>query len=117
MPKKLSSPKTARSLKLWYNATVHALNDLPFDLSARQMAVLLHIYVTPPPHSIKSLAKQLSFSKAAACRAVDVLEYARLVKRDVDRRDGRNVLLKHTVKGANYLSGFAEIISRSQKAI
>ncbi len=117
MPKrKLSSPKTARALKFWHGVTSNALKKMPYDLSSRQTAILLHIYMSPAPHSIKILAKQLSISKPAVCRAVDVLENARLVKRAPDRQDGRSILIQRTVKGSGYLADFAEIIMQASKA-
>lgn len=117
MPKKFSSPKTARALNLWHRVSVGALKDMTLDLSARQMAVLLHIYIAPPPHSIKTLAEQLSVSKPALCRAVDVLESAGLAKRAADRRDGRNIMIRPTGKGARYLSAFAGIILQASKKL
>lgn len=116
MPKrKAASLKTSRALNFWYGVTTAALDQLPYDLSARQIAILLHIYLMPSPHSIKSLSKLLAISKAATCRAVDVLENARLVRRAADRRDGRNVLIQRTVKGSGYLGDFSDILLRHSK--
>ena len=83
---------------------------MPVDLSARQPAVLLNVYLMPAPHSIKSIADELMISKPAICRAIDTLEKAKLVKRQRDRGDKRNVLIQRTVKGSIYLSEFADII-------
>ncbi len=107
---KIGSNRTIRALSFWHGVTAGALKKMPVDLSARQTAVLLNVYLMPAPHSIKSVADELMISKPAVCRAVDTLEKAKLVKRIRDRGDKRNVLLQRTVKGSVYLSEFADII-------
>lgn len=114
---KVGSSKIIRALSFWHGVTATALKQMPLDLSARQTAVLLNVYLMPPPHSIKSLADDLMISKPAVCRAVDALEKSKLVKRIRDRQDKRNVLIQRTVKGSVYLSEFADIIlSMSREA-
>ena len=53
---KIGSSKAIRALSFWHNVTSTALKEMPVDLSARQTAVLLNVYLMPPPHSIRSLA-------------------------------------------------------------
>lgn len=109
------SSKIIRALSFWHGVTATALKQMPIDLSARQTAVLLNVYLMPPPHSIKSLADDLMISKPAVCRAVDALEKSKLVKRVRDKQDRRNVLIQRTVKGSVYLSEFADIILSMSK--
>lgn len=112
---KIASSKTLRALSFWHGVTSTALKQMPLDLSARQTAVLLNVYLMPPPHSIKSLADELMISKPAICRAIDALEKGKLVKRLRDKQDKRNVLIQRTVKGSVYLSEFADIILSMSK--
>lgn len=112
---KVGNSKIIRALSFWHNVTSAALKQMPIDLSARQTAVLLNVYLMPPPHSIKSLAEDLMISKPAVCRAIDALEKSKLVKRQRDRQDRRNVLIQRTVKGSVYLSEFADIILSMSK--
>jgi DNA-binding MarR family transcriptional regulator len=112
---KIGSSKTIRALSFWHGVTATALKKMPVDLSARQQAVLLNIYLMPMPHSIKSLADDLMISKPAICRAIDALENAKLVKRQRDKNDKRNVLIQRTAKGSIYLSEFADIILTQSK--
>jgi len=112
---KIGSSKIIRALSFWHSVTSTALKQMPIDLSARQTAVLLNVYLMPAPHSIKSLAEDLLISKPAVCRAIDALETAKLVKRQRDRQDKRNVLIQRTVKGSVYLSEFADIILSMSK--
>lgn len=106
----LSSPKTRKALTFWQGVNVHALQCMPIDLSARQTAVLLHVYLSKDVHGIKELAESLQISKPAVCRAVDALEKEKLVKRKPDRHDRRHILVTQTAKGQTYLGRFARII-------
>ncbi|MDX2072757.1 MAG: helix-turn-helix domain-containing protein [Alphaproteobacteria bacterium] len=112
---KIGNNRTIRALSFWHGVTASALKQMPVDLSARQTAVLLNVYLMPGAHSIKTIADELMISKPAICRAVDALEKAKLVKRIRDRGDKRNVLLQRTVKGSVYLSEFADIILSASK--
>jgi len=112
---KIGSSKTIRALAFWHSVTSTALKQMPVDLSARQTAVLMNVYLMPSPHSVKSLADDLMISKPAICRALDTLEKAKLVKRIRDKQDLRNVLVQRTVKGSVYLSEFADIILNMSK--
>ncbi len=112
---KIASSKAIRALAFWHGVTASALQKMPVDLSARQTAVLMNVYIMPPPHSIKSLADELMISKPAGCRAVDALEKAKLVRRTRDKQDKRNVMIQRTVKGSVYLSEFADIILTTSK--
>lgn len=98
------------ALKFWQRVTQKSLRTLPYDLSQRQMAVLLSIYFLPPPHTLRSLAAQLGISKPAVCRAVDALSTWDLVRRKKDEDDRRNVFLNRTINGSVFLRDFADII-------
>jgi hypothetical protein len=60
---------TQDALKLWQRVVSRSLRELPYDLSQRQTGVLLTVYMSPPPHTIRSLAEQLNVSKPAICRS------------------------------------------------
>ncbi len=107
-----SNLNTLNILSLWHDITVHSLRELPYDLSTRQMAVMLCVYTTPPPHTIRNLSEKLNVSKPAICRAVDSLSMMDLIKRKKDDTDRRNVFIQRTVSGSVYLSDLAEIITR-----
>ena len=103
-------------LDIWRRAMVdNVRRDAP-DLSARQMAVLLTVYMTPPPHTVRGLADILNVSKPAITRALDRLGEYRLARRKSDARDRRSVLVQRTVNGSVYLSELAEIIGLASKA-
>ncbi len=80
------------------------------DLSARQLAVFLKIYLEPETeHTVRGLAADLKVSKPAITRALDRLEEAKFAKREEDKRDRRSVIVKKTTGGSAYvrtLSGY-----------
>jgi DNA-binding MarR family transcriptional regulator len=97
-------------LDVWRRAMVaNVRRDAP-DLSARQMAVLLTVYMTGQPHTVRGLAEILKVSKPAITRAIDRLGEFGLARRKTDPRDRRSVIVQRTVKGSVYLAEFAEII-------
>ena len=61
------------ALELWRRTIVAGVrHDVP-DLSARQMAVLLTVYLKSPPHTVRGLASALNISKPAITRSLDRL--------------------------------------------
>jgi DNA-binding MarR family transcriptional regulator len=99
-----------QALDIWRRAMVTSVRRDAPDLSARQMALLLSVYLTPPPHTVRSLADILKVSKPAVTRAVDRLSELELVRRKADDTDRRSVLIQRTVRGSVFLREYAEII-------
>lgn len=106
---------TQDALNLWQRVVSSSLRELPYDLSQRQTAVLLAVYMTPPPHTIRNMSSSLNVSKPAICRAVDVLSKLDLVRRKKDEEDRRNVFLQRTINGSVFLRDFADLIVREAK--
>ncbi len=77
------------------------------------MAVLLTVYLTPPPHTVWGLAAELDILKPAITRALDRLGEFGLFRRKPDETDRRSIEVQQTVKGSVYLSKCSEMISRS----
>jgi DNA-binding MarR family transcriptional regulator len=101
-------------LDIWRRAMVdNVRRDAP-DLSARQMAALLTVYMTEPPHTVRGLAAGLGVSKPAITRALDRLGEFGLARRKTDPRDRRSVVVQRTVKGSVYLAELADIIANAQ---
>lgn len=102
--------KAVQALDLWRGAIVESVRRDAPDLSARQMALLLTVYLTPPSHTVRGLAIALNVSKPAVTRALDRLSEYGLVRRKVDDTDRRSVLIQRTVKGSVFLREFGDII-------
>lgn len=109
-----STPSVSASLEtlgMWHKVLTRMMQGSSIDLSARQLGILLSVYLNPGPHSLKTLANELRIPKAAICRAIDALSADGLVRRRKDETDRRRVYVQRTVKGSVYLSDFAEVIS------
>jgi len=100
-------------LDIWRRAMVaNVRRDAP-DLSARQMAVLLTVYMTEEAQTVRGLAEILNVSKPAITRAIDRLGEFGLVRRKTDPSDRRSIIIQRTVKGSVYLAELAEIIKEA----
>lgn len=105
----------AEALEIWRGAVLESVRRDGPDLSARQMAVMLNVYLTPPPHTVRGLADLMNVSKPAITRALDRLSGLGFIRRKVDEADRRSVLVQRTVKGSVYLSEFGELVSLSAR--
>jgi DNA-binding MarR family transcriptional regulator len=106
-----------RALNLWRLATVASVRRDGPDLTARQMAILLTAYMTPPPHTVRGLAEAMGISKPAVTRALDRLGDLGFLRRKVDDTDRRSVLVQRTVKGSVFLSEFAELVRGAERML
>jgi len=100
-----------QALDIWRRAVVESVRRDAPDLSARQMALLLSVYLTPPPHTVRGLAEILNVSKPAITRAVSRLSELELVRRKTDEADRRSVLIQRTVRGSVFLREYGELIA------
>lgn len=92
--------RPSQALRLWHDVTLDLVRDGEPDLSARQMAVLLTVYLDLPPHTVRGLAEKLGVTKPAITRALDSMGRLGLVSRHRDPADRRNVVIQRTVAGA-----------------
>ncbi|MBL4693718.1 MAG: MarR family transcriptional regulator [Magnetovibrio sp.] len=103
------------ALDLWRRTIVSSVRlDAP-DLTARQMSLLLTVYLTPPPHTVRGLSETLKVSKPAITRAIDRLSDMEMVRRKTDVEDRRSVLVQRTVKGSVFLREYGELIVAAGK--
>jgi DNA-binding MarR family transcriptional regulator len=99
-----------QALNLWHDVALEQVRRDGPDLTLRQMAILLHIYLVPPPHSVRGLAATLGVTKPVITRALDTMGALGLVDRQRDDRDRRNVVIKRTVAGALFLEKLGDVI-------
>lgn len=104
-----------KALDIWRRAIVESVRLEAPDLSARQMGLLLSVYLTPPPHTVRGLAESLNVSKPAITRAINRLSELGMVKRKPDEADRRSVFIHRTVKGSVFLREFGELIVHAAK--
>ena len=99
----------------WRRVLVESVRKGGPDLSQRQLALLLTVYLVPPPHTVRGLAALLKMSKPAVSRALDRLGMLDFARRKRDEADRRNVLVQRTAKGAVFLSDFAALVARAAR--
>jgi DNA-binding MarR family transcriptional regulator len=94
----------SQALVLMHGLTLEQVRLENPDLTLRQMAILLHVYL------VRGLAATLNVSKPVITRALDTMGAMKLVDRVRDERDRRNVIIKRTVAGALYLEKLGDLI-------
>ena len=67
------SLRPSQALRLWQQVTLSEVRDDAPDLTMRQMAILLTIYLEPPPHTVRGLAARLQVTKPVITRALDTM--------------------------------------------
>lgn len=106
-----SQPPAA--LELWRQVTTSLVSSEKPDLTTRQIALYLTIYLDQTEHNVRGLARKLGVQKPVISRALDKLGQLGFIRRERDQRDRRNVLIHRTVKGAVFLSEFADMVTRA----
>jgi DNA-binding MarR family transcriptional regulator len=106
-----------QSLELWRHALVASVRGDAPDLSARQMALILSVYLGNGPHTVRGLALALKISKPAVSRALDRLGELGYIRRQRDELDHRNVLVQKTAGGASFLTEFSRLIDAAKEHI
>ncbi|MDT3376748.1 MarR family transcriptional regulator [Labrys portucalensis] len=102
--------RPAQALRLWHDVMLTLVRDAQPDLSSRQLAILLTVYLEAPPHTVRGLAAKLDVTKPVITRALDSLAKLKLTARRRDEFDRRNVIIQRTVDGALYVEKLGDIL-------
>jgi DNA-binding MarR family transcriptional regulator len=94
----------------WMQTLVGYVRSGQPDLTNRQMALLLLVYLTPGPHTVRGLAQSLGVSKPVVTRALNTLGALGYLRRERDQADRRNIFIAHTDMGGQFLEGFGGLI-------
>ena len=86
------------------------------DLTNSQMALLLLVYLTPGPHTVRGLAHILGVSKPVITRALNTLGTLGYLRRVRDEADRRNVFVARTSVGQEFLDSFERNIEQESAA-
>lgn len=107
--------RPSQALKLLHDLSFALVRDGEPDLSARQLTILLTIYLEPPPHTVRGLAAKLGVTKPVVTRALDTMGRLGLLSRRRDDADRRNVVVQRTVKGALYVERLGDMLMAKAK--
>jgi DNA-binding MarR family transcriptional regulator len=80
------------------------------DLTNRQMALMMIVYRTPGPHTVRGLAETLKVSKPVVTRALNTLSALGYLRRQRDEDDRRSVFIAQTRNGARFLERFEKLL-------
>ena len=86
------------------------------DLTNRQMALLMLVYLTPGPHTVRGLAHILGVSKPVITRALNTLGTLGYLRRVRDEADRRNVFVAKTGIGQEFLERFERNIEQQESS-
>jgi DNA-binding MarR family transcriptional regulator len=95
-----------QALRAWMHALISYVRSGQPDLTNRQMALMLIVYLTPGPHTVRGLAETLGVSKPVITRALNTLGSLGYLRRVRDETDRRNVFVAKTSTGQEFLESF-----------
>jgi DNA-binding MarR family transcriptional regulator len=99
------------SLSSWKNTLVDYVRSGEPDLTNRQMALLMLVYLDPGPHTVRGRARALNVSKPVVTRALNRLGTLGYLRRQRDESDKRNIFVARTTEGAEFLAEFGHFLA------
>ncbi|MET3723228.1 MULTISPECIES: MarR family transcriptional regulator [Sphingomonas] len=95
----------------WKNTLIDYVRSGEPDLTNRQMALLMLVYLDPGPHTVRGLARALNVSKPVVTRALNRLGTLGYLRRQRDDTDKRNIFVARTAEGAEFLAEFGHFLA------
>lgn len=105
---------TEHPLSGWMGTLIDYVQSARPDLTNRQMALLMVVYLMPGPHTVRGLAARLRVSKPVVTRALNTLGALGYLRRQKDDADLRNIFIEQTATGLAFLEEFAGLIERTE---
>ena len=106
-----------RALELWRRVLVANLRASGGELTTRQLALLLTVYMTPAPRTVRGLADFLDIPPPVVSRALYRLNKLGVLRRKIGKSGRRRIVVHRTVKGAVFLRDFADLVATAGRAI
>ena len=104
-----------RSLTGWMRSLISYVHSGEPDLTNRQMALLMLVYLTPGPHTVRGLASRLNVSKPVITRALNTLGGLGYLRRERDQDDRRNIFVVRTRDGTDFLDNFKRYLRAAEE--
>ncbi|MEO8141391.1 MAG: MarR family winged helix-turn-helix transcriptional regulator [Sphingomicrobium sp.] len=98
----------------WMRTLINYVRSGQPDLTNRQMALLMLIYLTPGPHTVRGIASTLGVSKPVVTRALNTLGSLGYLRRERDQDDRRNIFVVRTKDGTQFLENFKRYLRASE---
>lgn len=113
----MAETNTEPLLGLLHHTVLSLVRQDGRDLTARQLGLLLTVYLQDGPHTVRGLAAELNIAKPAISRALDRLGELDLAQRKVDPRDRRSVLVQRTAAGQEFLSELLAAVKAAAEVV
>ena len=97
----------------WMRTLINYVRSGEPDLTNRQMALLMLVYLTPGPHTVRGTAATLGVSKPVVTRALNTLGSLGYLRRERDQDDRRNIFVVRTKDGTQFLESFRRYLRAS----
>jgi len=94
----------------WMETLVGYVRSGRPDLTNRQLALLMVVYLEPGPHTVRGIAARLGVSKPVVTRALNTLGALGYLRRQKDDSDLRNIFVERTATGSEFLDAFTTLI-------
>ena len=102
---------SGQTLQSWKHTLVDYVRSGEPDLTNRQMALLLVVYLESGPHTVRGLARALNVSKPVVTRALNRLGALGYLRRQRDDSDKRNIFVARTAEGTVFLEEFGHFLA------
>ena len=109
--------RPSQALRLLHELSLAQVRDDAPDLSPRQLAILLSVYLEAPPHTVRGLAARLGVTKPVITRALDTMGQLGFLSRRRDEADRRNVIIQRTVEGALYVERLGDLVVATARSL
>lgn len=96
----------------WMRVLIGYVGSGQPDLTNRQMALLMLVYLDPGPHTVRGMAGRLGVSKPVVTRILNTLSGLGYVRRQKDASDLRNIFVERTEGGRGFLESFATLVAK-----
>ena len=104
-----------QALKRWMDTLIAYVRSGQPDLTNRQMAMMMIVYLMPGPHTVRGLAQRLGVSKPVITRGLNTLGALGYLRRVRDDADRRNVFVAKTGTGQEFLERFGRNLDTGQE--
>jgi DNA-binding MarR family transcriptional regulator len=114
MPDNQRNARNLAPLHDWMGTLIGYVQSARPDLTNRQMALLMLVYLSDGPHTVRGLAARLKVSKPVVTRALNTLGALGYLRRQKDESDLRNIFVERTPTGFAFLEEFAGLVERTE---
>lgn len=110
MAEPIRNRQSLETLGDWMGTLIGYVQSARPDLTNRQMALLMVVYLKDGPHTVRGLAAELKVSKPVVTRALNTLGALGYLRRQKDESDLRNIFVERTSAGTAFLEEFAALV-------